>query len=77
MAGKHADHQIVYLNFNEVYQLVVFVLYLHSVSHLYESTGRMEGPGSTGIQMRTVIVVHNLHIVDTVRLKQTYRLFSF
>lgn len=42
------------------------------MSHLHKGTGRVEGPGSTGVQVGAVIVVHNLHIVHTVGLKDTH-----
>lgn len=43
--------------------------HLHPVSDLYKCTGGVESPSSTGIQVRAVIVVHNLHIIHTVGLK--------
>lgn len=47
------------------------VPHLHLVSHLHIGAGWMESPGSTGIQMSSVVMVHNLHIVHTVGLKDT------
>lgn len=46
--------------------------HLHPVSHLHKGTGRVEGPSSTGVQVGAVIVVHDLHIVHAVRLKDIH-----
>lgn len=46
--------------------------HLHPVAHLHECTGRVEGPGSTGIQVSAVVVVHNLHVIHTVGLKRKH-----
>lgn len=43
--------------------------HLHPVAHLHECTGRVEGTGSTGIQVSAVVVVHNLHVIHAVGLK--------
>lgn len=45
--------------------------HLHPVSHLYECTGWVKGPGSTGVQVGSVVVVDNLYVVHTVGLKHT------
>lgn len=53
-----------------IYVLLVFLIpHLHPVPHLYEGTGRVEGPSSTGIQVCAVIVVHHPDIIHTVGLK--------
>lgn len=49
----------------------LFISYLHPVSHFYKGTSGVESPCSTGVQVGAIIVVHNLHIVHTVRLKHT------
>lgn len=46
--------------------------HLHPVSHLYKCTGGVEGPSSTGVQVGAVIVVHDLHVVHAVGLKDTH-----
>lgn len=64
------------MQFRSLCVRIVFVFrvpHLHPVSHLYECTGRVEGPGSTGVQVGAVIVVHNLHVVHTVGLKHTQK----
>lgn len=52
---------------------VLCIAHLNPVSHLDEGTSRVEGPGSTGVQVGAVKVVHDLHIVHTVGLKETHR----
>lgn len=42
--------------------------HLHPVPDLHKSTGGVEGSSATGVQVSTVVVVHDLHIVHTVRL---------
>lgn len=63
------------MQFSSVCVLMLFICtpHLHPVSHLHEGAGRVEGPGSTGIQVGAVIVVHDLHVVHTVGLKDTHR----
>ena len=46
----------------------VWRTYLYFLAHLYEGAGGMEGSGATGIQVGTVIVVHHLYKVHTLRL---------
>lgn len=46
--------------------------HLHPVPHLHKGTSGMEGSGSTGVQVGAIIVVDNLHIVYTVRLKDRH-----
>lgn len=46
--------------------------HLHPVSHLHEGAGWVKSPGSTGVQVRTVVVVDNLHVVHAVGLKHTW-----
>lgn len=44
--------------------------YLHLLSHLHIHTSGVECPRPTGVQVSSVIMVKNLHIVDAVRLQK-------
>lgn len=43
--------------------------HLHPVAHLDKGAGRVKGAGSAGVQVRTVVVVDDLHIVHAVGLE--------